>query len=833
MVSPNEDSPSGFTRRALFKLPWYCWLTSLFLKQSLAEAVFPEGYTDAGGSIFNGSGETTSLNGIWSLTYGTDTDALKGQPVNAPPANWPTIPATVPGNVELDLIAAGHLEPLEKGERVYLALGLESNQWWYRRIFNAEQKAQGGRAELVFDGLDCLATVWVNGVLVGQPANMLIQHRFDVTSVLLHNRTNEVVVRIDPAVPAGLAVPRSALERSTDGHWESLSVRKAPHMYGWDIMPRIISAGLWRDVRLEYSTSVRFSSVRWFTRTVDVDRASAVASIDWEIDSAHTEHSGYKIEVVLSREGRTVFRSETRGAATKGQIDCSLKDVELWWPRGYGQAPLYDATVILRTSNGKTLARHHSRIGIRTITLDHSEIVTPETPGQFGFTVNGVPIFVRGANWSPLDGLHSRDSKHVEEVFPMLVELNCNMVRCWGGNVYESDRFFDLCDQAGIMVWQDFAMACAVYPQDDAFLEVIAQEAKSVIERLRNHPSLALWSGNNEGDDAWVSRSYAGATPVDPGRDRVTRNALPAVLEKLDPLRPYLPSSPYHSSAAFAAGNDSRLLPEVHLWGPRGYFKAPFYADTPAHFVSEIGYHGCPARSSLEKMFDPEFVHPWKDGHVWNDQWLTKSVRFRLDSNATEGRNDLMIKQISAFFDSVPDSLDEFILASQICQAEALKFFIDLWRQQKGSKRGIVWWNLRDGWPIVSDSVVDYYNTRKLAFHFIQRAQRNVQAICCEAEEGSHSIAIVNDTLGTARGHIEVRKTGGAKKLFEAQFEAEPNGVIHVGSLPHPEQIEMWQIDWSVEGRTAYSSHYLAASGPISLAQYKKWMKPMGLSIEP
>jgi beta-mannosidase len=294
-----------------------------------------------------------------------------------------------------------------------------------------------------------------------------------------------------------------------------------------------------------------------------------------------------------------------------------------------------------------------------------------------------------------------------------------------------------------------------------------------------------------------------------------------------------LPSSPYHSSAAFAAGNDSRLLPEVHLWGPRGYFKAPFYADTPAHFVSEIGYHGCPARSSLEKMFDPEFVHPWKDGHVWNDQWLTKSVRFRLDSNATEGRNDLMIKQISAFFDSVPDSLDEFILASQICQAEALKFFIDLWRQQKGSKRGIVWWNLRDGWPIVSDSVVDYYNTRKLAFHFIQRAQRNVQAICCEAEEGSHSIAIVNDTLGTARGHIEVRKTGGAKKLFEAQFEAEPNGVIHVGSLPHPEQIEMWQIDWSVEGRTAYSSHYLAASGPISLAQYKKWMKPMGLSIEP
>jgi len=255
-------------------------------------------------------------------------------------------------------------------------------------------------------------------------------------------------------------------------------------------------------------------------------------------------------------------------------------------------------------------------------------------------------------------------------------------------------------------------------------------------------------------------------------------------------------------------------MPEVHLWGPRGYFKAPFYTDTPAHFVSEIGYHGCPARSSLEKMFDPEFVYPWTSGHRWNDQWLTKSVRFRPDSTATEGRNDLMIKQISAFFGSVPDSLDEFILASQICQAEALKFFVELWRQQKGPKRGIIWWNLRDGWPIVSDSIVDYYNTRKLAFHFIQRAQRNVQAICCEPVEGQHAIVIVNDTLRTVRGHLEIRKIGSSVKLLETPFAAKPNALIHVGSLPHPTQIEMWQMAWSVEEQNPYASHYLAASGP-------------------
>jgi len=831
MVSRREDSPDSFTRRRLLKLPWFCWLTSFFLRHSLAEVILPAGPIGTSDSGSNGFGETISLNGIWRLTYGPDPEAPRDSLVSKPPANWPTIPATVPGNVELDMIAAGHLDSLEKGEHVYQALGLESYQWWYRRAFDVKQRVPVGRVELIFDGLDCLGTVWINGVLVGQTANMLVAHRFDVTSHLLHHQTNELVVRIDPAVPAGLAAPRSPLERSTAGHWESLRIRKAPHMYGWDIMPRIISAGLWRDVRLEFSPYIRFSSVYWFTRTVDVEHSQAVVSVTWEVDGALTEDGGYKLEFALSHEGRTVFRSEAEATSLKGQLELSLDNVELWWPRGYGKAALYQASVTLISPGGEPLARHHTIIGIRTISLERSDVVTPQIPGQFGFTVNGVPIFVRGANWSPLDGLHSRDAKRLEEVFPMLVELNCNMVRCWGGNVYEADRFFDLCDQAGILVWQDFAMACAVYPQDEDFLNTITVEAESLVRRLRNHPSLALWSGNNEGDDAWVSRSYAGGISLDPSRDLITRKAFPAVLERLDPFRPYLPSSPYHSPAVFAAGNKSDLMPEVHLWGPRGYFKAPFYTDTPAHFVSEIGYHGCPARSSLEKMFDPEFVYPWTSGHRWNDQWLTKSVRFRPDSTATEGRNDLMIKQISAFFGSVPDSLDEFILASQICQAEALKFFVELWRQQKGPKRGIIWWNLRDGWPIVSDSIVDYYNTRKLAFHFIQRAQRNVQAICCEPVEGQHAIVIVNDTLRTVRGHLEIRKIGSSVKLLETPFAAKPNALIHVGSLPHPTQIEMWQMAWSVEEQNPYASHYLAASGPISLAQYKEWMASLGLSV--
>jgi len=834
MHSSDADSPKSFTRRNLLKLPGFYWLASHWGGSALA-AVAPPAIRH---------GHSMSLNGTWSLTYGPCPDAPRKLPQTAPPASWPTIPATVPGNVELDLVAAGRIEPLEKGNRAYEALKLESHQWWYRRSFHADPTPPGDKAELVFDGLDCLATVWLNGVLIGKPANMLIPHRFDVTSVLKPHQSNELVVRIDPAVPAGLAVPRTDWEVSYDGHWESLPIRKAPHMYGWDIMPRIVSAGLWRGVRIEWTPHVQFSSVYWFTRTVDVEQGKAVVQVEWEIAGPVAKQDGSRVEVELRRNGSTAFHAQA-AALPAGQQECALDHAELWWPRGYGDSALYEATVTLRGSGGEILDRRVSNLGVRTIELVRSDIVTREKPGSFGFEVNGVPVFVKGADWSPLDALHSRDPQHLDRVFPMLVELNCNMVRCWGGNVYESDHFFDLCDQAGILIWQDFAMACAEYPQDEAFLNAIKVEAEAVVPRLRNHPSIALWSGNNEVDDALVSHNIPGKPAVDPNRDRISREVLPAVLQRLDPHRSYLPSSPYHSPAVFAAGNNGNLMPEVHLWGPRGYFKAPFYTESPAHFVSEIGYHGCPSRSSLEKMFDPECVHPWvrdaaaeaaqakfhdaMPGHAWNDEWLTKSVRFRPDDRSTRGRNNLMLKQIKAFFGTIPEDLDEFILASQITQAEAMKFFIDFWRQQKGPRQGIIWWNLRDGWPIVSDAVVDYYNNKKLAFQYILRAQRNVQAICCEAVDGQHSVLVVNDTLRPAHGCLQIRRAGSGDKLLETAFTVGPNGKSAVGALPHPAHNEIWLLDWSVEGAGSFASHYLAVSVPVLLAQYTDLMKSTGL----
>jgi len=830
MNHPSDQSTNNMTRRSILKLPVLCGLTSMLGGSVVSKALAAE-TSAAGGSL---ASRAISLNGAWSLSYGPLTEYPQKLPGTTPPAEWPTIPATVPGNVELDLIAAGKMEPLEKGNRVLQALKIEDYQWWYRRTFNPGQSETGERAELVFEGLDCIATVWLNGTEVGRAANMLVAQRFDVSLALLPGRMNELVVRIDPAVLAGLAHPHSGWEYPQNGHWEALYVRKAGHMYGWDIMPRIVSAGLWKDVYVEWIRPTRIASVYWHTESVNVKQSRARVAVAWEL-AGIVEAGKYKLEVSLRREGETAAQWSAAVAVPSGRQELDIEQAALWWPRGYGERPLYEATVTLLDQAGRVIDRRVERIGIRTIKLDRTDLLTAEGKGSFGFTVNGVPIFVKGTDYSCLDGLHSRDHLHLDRTVALMAEANCDMARCWGGNVYPEDRFFELCDEAGIMIWQDFNMACAIYPRDDAFLAALDQEARSVVARIRNNASLALWSGNNECDDAGDWAAQNGRPLTDPNLDLSTRKTIPAVLAELDPGRSYLPSSPYHSPAVVAAGNKMDSMPEVHLWGPRGFFKALFYTASPGRFASEIGYHGSPSRASLERMMDPEAVHPWVKGHEWNEQWLTKSCRSSLEDKTTVGRNDLMINQVKALFGECPEDLDEFILASQITQAEAMKFFIEFFRQnkgydaQKGQKQGILWWNIRDGWPILSDAVVDYYFEKKLAFHYIQRAQRDVQAICSEQAGGQHTVVIVNDTLKPACGRLEINRAGEKGNLFATAFDVEPNGKATLGSLSHPATNEMWQLQWTTEGIGLQSSHYLAFTPTVSFEQYKHWMKIPGL----
>ncbi len=628
-----------------------------------------------------------TLNGEWKLYYGLYDKNAPVNPDELNKRNWPYVSAIVPGNVELDLMSAGIIKNPEVGNNINDLRKYEAYQWWYCRTFETPRFNAGERVEITFDGLDCFGTIWINGLLVGKADNMLIIHRFDITDLLSHGESNSIYICIDPAVKKGQEYHNGIIGSKGDFSAESVNVRKAPSMYGWDIMPRLISAGLWRQVHLDIIKTTSLKQVYWMTSSIDITRKEAQILLDWEIGTDYPTIDGLTLGVTLKLGSMTVFNNSYPLYVYSGRQRISLTGAEFWWPRGYGSPILYDASVKILDDKKNVLDEQKQKVGIRTAELIHSEITTKKNPGEFVFKINGEKIFIRGTNWVPLDAFHSRDKDHLKDAISMVADLNCNMIRCWGGNVYEDNDFFDLCDENGIMVWQDFVMACTMYPQDDFFADKIKNEAIEVITELRNHPSLVLWSGNNENDQSlrWTFQKL-----IEPKFDVISRQVLPHVLWEYDPIRSYLPSSPYYSEEYFMQGSNDSLLPEVHLWGPRGYYKAPFYTNVNAHFVSEIGYHGCPNRSSLEKMFDPEFVYPWVKEWEWNDEWQTKAVRSHPKSTVTINRNNLMINQVRALFGECPRDLDQFIFASQVVQAEAMKYFIEFWRTDKFQKTGYV-----------------------------------------------------------------------------------------------------------------------------------------------
>ena len=757
----------------------------------------------------------------WTLQYGPQDNNAPMSPGELKKSGRPVIDATVPGNVELDLLGAGKIKDPMKGNNVYALREYETYQWWYRCTFNKPEVPEGDHAALCFDGIDCIADIWLNDQLIGHAENMLVEYRFDVTNML--REENELYVCIFSPVLEARKYTRESLGPRADALPEGVNIRKAPHMYGWDILPRVVSASIWKDVRLEIIPPTHWKSVYWFTSHADAGENTAEVLVDWEFDTDRLFIDDLHRQVVIRRNGKIILQASYPVYTTCGRDHYNLSGVDLWWPRGYGEPALYDASMQLTGSDGSVICEDRRRIGIRKAELVRSEINTPESPGEFVFKINGEKIFVHGTNWVALDALHSRDRIHLDTAMAMLVDLNCNMVRCWGGNVYESDAFFDLCDRNGIMVWQDFAMGCTIYPQNREFQDKIIEEATKVILRLRNHPSLVLWAGNNEND---VSLSWGGEqSHIDPNTDVISRQVLPSLVRQYDPERPYLPSSPYISSAAFALHGriDETVVPEVHLWGPRGYYKAPFYTANHAKFVSEIGYHGCPSRESLEKMMDKDFVYPWVKDFEWNDQWQTKAVRTHPYATVTSRRNDLMVNQIKCIFGEVPTNLDTFILASQVVQAEAVKYFIEFWRMARFDRKGILWWNLRDGWPILSDAVVDYYNNRKLAYYYIRKVQADVCVMIGDARNGQHPVVAVNDTREVVSGTMTVTDAETKKVLISKPFTVAKNGKSDIGNLPETSGTKLWLIGWEVNGKK-YTNHYLAFQPPIALGKYLEWL---------
>ena len=730
---------------------------------------------------------------------------------------YETISASVPGNFELDLIAAG-LAPCDDPYFAQAPLAFrqyENRHLWYATSFSSETVGDANTF-LRFEGIDTVADIYLNGFLLGHVENMLIAHEFCVGGLL--QPQNELVVHIHPTVIVARDYEVTPTNYAQRYNYDALHIRKCASMFGWDIMPRFVSGGLWKPVKLIQKPRERLEQFSLFTLGVNLEKQVANMRAFFEMHTDEDFLEGLRITVDASC-GASSFHSEHAVWHTYGIYNFRVEDAKFWWPRNAGDPNLYDVTV--RLWRGDTLCDTRTFcFGIRTTALIRTSTTDQDGNGEFLFKINEKKIFCVGTNWVPLDAFPSRNSARLAPALELLYDTGCNMVRCWGGNVYEDDAFYDFCDEQGIMVWQDFGMGCAIYPQDNAFAKKIYDEAVYVIKRLRDHASIVLWAGDNE-VDIFYQRV------VDPNTNRLTREVLPKALREHDIGRPYIPSSPYVDEEAFRT---RKTTSEQHLWGPRDYFKGKFYGESICHFVSEIGYHGCPSPASLKRFISKEQLWPMLDenGNPRPD-WICHATQMVSTVDGPYAyRIGIMAKQVVALFGSMPNNLYDFAMQSQISQAEANKFFIERFRLTKWRRTGILWWNLVDGWPQVSDAVIDWYHCKKLAYHYIKRSQKPLCLMFDEPRDGLLSLFAVNDLTEYRKFTYTVKDLTNGKTLVSGEACVEGDTSSKIASVPAYADYAFLYIEWETEDGEKGTNHFITKTADIDAAQYLKNIEQVG-----
>jgi len=626
------------------------------------------------------------------------------------------LPATVPGCVHTDLLAAGKIgDPFfrlnEKDQQ-----WIENEAWEYRTTLPVDAATLAReRVELVFAGLDTFAEVFVNGAPVLTADNMFRTWRADVKAKLKVG-DNQILVRF--ASPIAAVKPAYdklgyKLPAANDQGKEMVSMwaRKAPYHYGWDWGPRFVTSGIWRPVALEAWDEARLDDVQVFQNKLE---AGKVAEL------------GIVARVVAARAGKARITVAQPGGPVLGHADVTLKpganDVklgaridkpELWWPAGLGPQRLYTLETKLATGDGRATDARTTRIGLRTIEVVHERDAEGKS---FFIKVNGAPVFMKGANWIPADSFVTRvTADRYRALLQSAVDANMNMLRVWGGGIYEDDRFYDLADELGLLVWQDFMFACSMYPGDEPFVENVRHEAVENVRRLRNHPSLALWAGNNENEAAWKQWGWQTKFSLNKkAQDRIWADykrmfheVLPAVVAAEDPGRFYTRSSP--------SANDDKVPPNKKNWGDMHFWgvwhaENPYeaYSDNISRFMSEYGFQSFPDFASVKRYTAP-------DGSDWN---IESPVML---SHQRHPRGNPLIRTYMERDFRKPKDFASFLYVGQVLQGIVIKYAAEAHRRAMGHNWGTLYWQLDDCWPVASWSSIDYYGNWKAEQYFARK----------------------------------------------------------------------------------------------------------------
>ncbi len=644
------------------------------------------------------------------------------------------LPASVPGGVHTDLLTLGLIPDPFVGDNERRVQWVAEADWEYRcRFVASPELLRQPQIWLVCDGLDTLATVSLNGRELGRTANMFRGYCWDVKPML---KAGDNELRIDFDSPVRFAAARQTV-RPLPGVSQAIPggpyLRKAPCQFGWDWGPQLPPIGVWKDIRLEGYDNARIEEVhlRQLHAGGQVTVEARVAVRSWE------EAPRSVVMRLVAPDGQIFETGGEVAPGNGGRLQVQIPDPQLWWPNGYGAQPLYKVSIELHQAD-ILLDQREYQLGLRTIELRQQ----PDEWGRsFTFVVNGLPIFAKGSNWIPADSFPTRISDACLEGFiRSAAETHQNMLRVWGGGFYEEERFYDLCDRYGILVWQDFIFSCSIYPlHDPDFLENVREEVVQNVRRLRHRASLALWCGNNEMEQGWVDWNWNRPAFQDlkAAYDRFFHHALPAWCADEDPDHAYWPSSP-SSDTPFEDPNGQRQG-DAHYWDV-WHGRKPFtaYRDQYPRFMSEFGFQ---ALSPLAT------IRTYADEPEWN---MTSYIMEQHQKNASG--NALMVGQMLDIF-RLPKDFDSLVYLSMVLQAEGIRYGVEHWRRHPERVSGTLYWQLNDCWPVASWSSLDYFGRWK-ALHYAARRFYAPLSLSIEDKPSEQDIYLTSDLRETWEGSV-------------------------------------------------------------------------------
>ncbi len=641
------------------------------------------------------------------------------------------LPATVPGCVHTDLLASKKIEdPFYRDNEKNLQW-IGKTDWEYQTVFNVSAETlKRQNLEIVFQGLDTYADVFLNDKPILTADNMFRTWRVDVKNAL---KPGENVLRIRFRSPINEILP---LMKKLDyelpavndqGEKTSPYTRKAPYQYGWDWGPRFVTSGVWKPVNLEVWDNARIEDLQIKQNKLTKETADLSAVV--EVFAANAADAVIEIENTTDKKTVAAKQVKLTSGVNKIALDFAVPNPKLWYPIGLGDQALYTFKAKL-TVNKKAVDAQIKRSGLRTLELRQK----PDKDGiSFEFVVNGIPVFGRGANWIPADIFPTRITKEkYKNLLDSLKEANMNMLRVWGGGIYEDDYFYDWADENGILVWQDFMFACSMYPGDKAFLDNVKHEAIDNVKRLRNHPSIVIWVGNNEIETAWAHWGWKQTLPNFIWDDylKLFTRLLPQVLDEYDPSRPFWQSSP---SSNFQDDSDSQRIGDVHYWQV-WHAEKPYkeYEKQFPRFMSEYGFQSFPEFETVK---------------TYTTEEDRKSIETPVMlAHQRHPRGNQLVRAYMLREYNEPKDFESFLYVSQVLQAEGIKIGAEHFRRIMPRNMGSLYWQANDCWQVASWSGMDYFGRWKALMYYTRKFYAPVLVSPHVDDDGTLNIYVVSDS---------------------------------------------------------------------------------------